>query len=115
MSWIRIDGNDETSWSLHAERDYGGIVGLSAVFGPTRFFLDINLIPAEAYEITSGPARGYPSMTGSANIMHVRNIEVTAEEATRIANGTHPRDVLLFPECGWRLAVVPDPLLREAM
>ena len=48
-------------------------------------------------------------------LRELRDSEVTAEEATRIANGTHPRDVLLFPECGWRLAVVPDPLLREAM
>lgn len=48
--------------------------------------------------------RGYHEMIG---------IEVTEDEARRIADGTDPLDVLLLPAEGYRLTVVPDPLTER--
>lgn len=71
----------------------------------------------EVYGLSRGSAyRGSPSFDVSRydrDVVFVRDIEVTAQEAEDIVrSGAHPLDVLFGPawDCGYMLKVVPAPL-----
>ncbi len=88
--------------------------GFPVVTGNPVYVLGITLTRAEACELQQDPRRGYgvSFTSGLSTLVRAENIELTREEASRIANGEHPRDVVLFPACGYRLTVVPE-MLKE--
>lgn len=114
MSRMHGHGPDG-DWSLEVEREtvYWG-AGVPW-FGPVRCYLSMSLSLAEARELMETRNTGGISFsTGSCRYdrIHAKNIEVTEEEANRIARGEHPRDVLFWTDWpGWRITVVPDPLI----
>lgn len=119
---IRIYGrsDDWSSWELCRVTD-SEVWRAITLFGPDRFYLGITLTLAQASQLlrSDHPAatvnrvivRGHTVHAGGNDLVRVENIEITAAEASRISNGEHPRDVLLFPECGYRMAILPDPLV----
>ncbi len=83
---------------------------------PTRFKLSIYLTTAEADELAADSERRFWDMSFSGDArsgqMYVSDINVTAQEADRMVNGEHPRNVLfwsMWPD-GYRLRVVPEVL-----
>lgn len=59
------------------------------------------------------------SLGFNSSYLELSRIHLTDAEAWSIAHGTHPLDVLLhreepWPECGYRLVAVPDPLTGGA-
>ena len=121
----RAPGGD---WSLEVRRDYTDVTPLGSamlwVYAPPVYLLSMTLAPDEARQLmdevlreAGGVAyvyRGSPTLEQFANgALHVRDIEVTADEAQRILHDEDPREVLglTAPACGYRLRAVLDPLV----
>jgi hypothetical protein len=119
-------------WALEVKRDYPYwrySHPPSSPFAPLpRYLLSVQVTRGQMQQLPGSPGwerRGCPSWEygyrpgygySRDELLTVKDIEVTEEEANRIANGVHPLDVLLpaWPECGYRLVAVPDPLAGGA-
>lgn len=120
------------AWRLEADTEppvaIGHTIGGAPVWGGsgiTRYLLDIDLTTAQAELLTSqhvqggGPYRGDPVLawpsawqSGCSADVRVTGIQLTADEAFLVGQGTHPLDVLfpVWPEYGYRLVAVPERL-----
>lgn len=113
-------------WTLDMKREpywsaYTAMGSPFAYAGPPRYLLSMDVTIDQMQELLRlvegrhDPYRGYPSFIHHMTTSYVRvtGIEVTEAEARRITQGADPLEVLLgtFPECGYRLVAVPDPLL----
>lgn len=115
MSRIHRRG-EYRDWSLEAVRpEY--YYSLSPSFPvAVRYRLSVSVFSRDEAQqlIDAVTDRCCPSVrTGLGSDIRIEGIEVTEAEARRITNGEDPVEVLLgtFPDCGYRLVAVPDPLL----
>lgn len=127
----RIHRRYPRNWTLDMVRDspYGGYPSSAFAFalaGPPRYLLAMDVTwdgmqsLLQLIEDRHDAYRGYPVFShnhehrSQGYYVRVTGIEVTEAEARRMTQpGTDPLEVLLgtFPECGYRLTAIPDPLV----
>lgn len=117
----RIHGCSPCEWTIDFDYDFGTPtpIGYGHYYPrERRYHLSLRLTydQARALLVSSTSAdRGCPLFERAlgGELLNVTGIRITERESVAIRNGTNPVDVLgidPWPECGWRLAVVPDPL-----
>lgn len=115
---IQVSRMHRDDWSLNIiDRPSFAFSGYSP---QPRFVLSLSLTLREVHELVNQPGRGYPAFSPRAScfselMISADGIEVTREEANRIAGGEHPRHVLFWSDWpdGWRVIIMPDPLTER--
>lgn len=116
----RIHGRTPCDWALNISYPDPGFLHslVSNSFLPPRITLSLRLTYDEANQLLDSPAwrnRGCPSWTHRSNgAIDIEDIEVTLAEADAIRHGASPLEVLHGEQPwteGYRVTVVPDPLL----
>lgn len=120
----RLHGRSPRDWTINMDRDAGFGAPWGSLWSPAppRYTLSLLLTRDEVNQLLDVVGsrhdgfRGYPSYmsAGASTLVRVSGLEITEEEARWIAQyHEDPLAVLLgaWPECGYRLHAVPDPLL----
>jgi hypothetical protein len=109
-----------TDWVLESRYDSYSYAYASHWAAPSlamRYLLSVALTHEQANGLMSRQAErlsgAHVTTHHYDNLVLVKGIELTAAEAGQLRSGTSPLDILfpVWPELGYRLVAVPDPLV----